>query len=330
MTGLPMLRRALPRWLARLACAGLALAVFAPAAQADVRILSYDSTVAIRADGSLDVTEAIRVRAEGNNIRRGIYRDFPTRYKDRLGNRVNVDFELLGVTRDGHPEPYFTERRANGVRINTGNDSLLPVPLETTYTIHYRTARQLGFFDRHDELYWNVTGLGWDFAIDAAQATVTLPTPVPRDALTLTAYTGVYGSRASDAQATVTAPGVAVFRTTRPLAPREGLTVVVEFPKGLVAPPTSSQRTAWFLRDNRGVLVAFAGLLLLAAFYGFRWSQVGRDPQGGPIFPRYEPPAGYSPAELRVLRRMSGDRLGFTAEVVDLAVRGFLEIFGGK
>ena len=31
------------------------------------------------------------------------------------------------------------------------------------YRISYRTARQLGFFERHDELYWNVTGNGWSF-----------------------------------------------------------------------------------------------------------------------------------------------------------------------
>ena len=62
---------------------------------AEERILSYDSDIDIRADGSLDVTERITVRAEGQQIRRGIYRDFPTRYKDRFGNRVVVDFEVL-------------------------------------------------------------------------------------------------------------------------------------------------------------------------------------------------------------------------------------------
>ena len=45
---------------------------------AQERILSYDSEVDVRDDGSLDVVERIRVRAEGNHIRRGIYRDFPT------------------------------------------------------------------------------------------------------------------------------------------------------------------------------------------------------------------------------------------------------------
>ena len=136
------------RFLALLCCVLLAAPVLA-----QERITSYDSEIDIRADGSLDVSERITVHAEGNNIRRGIYRDFPTRYKDRYGNRVVVDMQVLDVQRDGKPEPWFTEKKSNGVRINTGNDDFLPVPADFTYTLRYRTTRQLGFFADHDELY---------------------------------------------------------------------------------------------------------------------------------------------------------------------------------
>ena len=306
-----------------LALAGLCLAT---PARADERILGYDSLLSVQADGNVLVTETITVRAEGDAIRRGLYRDFPTRYKDRFGNRVKVDFEVLGVERDGKPEPWFTERRANGVRVNTGNDELLPTPGVFTFAIRYRTNRQLGFFPGHDELYWNVTGLGWSFPIDAAQATVTLPAPVAAKDLRLDAYTGRAGEQGKDVQAASPRPGVAVFRSTRPLDPGEGLTIALGFPKGLVPEPTAEQRWRWFLRDNRGVLVGLIGLLLLAGFYGWRWWLVGRDPPAGPIFPRYEPPADFGPGELRMLRRMDADTRCFTADVVDMAVRGFLQI----
>ena len=82
---------------------------------AQERILSYDSQVHVSADGSLGVTERITVRAEGNNIRRGIYRDFPTRYKDRYGNRVVVDFQMIDVQRDGKPEPWFLEKKGRSI-----------------------------------------------------------------------------------------------------------------------------------------------------------------------------------------------------------------------
>src|SRR5690606_32890955 len=67
---------------------------------AQERILSFDSDIRIHPDASMTVSETIRVRAEGQNIRRGIYRDFPTRYTDRLGNAYRVGFRVLNVTRD--------------------------------------------------------------------------------------------------------------------------------------------------------------------------------------------------------------------------------------
>src|SRR5688572_31372862 len=119
-----MIARILFATIALLACS---------AALAEERILGYDIEVRIGKDGALDVTERIVVRAEGSQIRRGIYRDFPTRYRDRYGNRVVVDLKVLSVLRDDQPEPWFTEELDNGVRINTGNDNFLPVPAEYTY-----------------------------------------------------------------------------------------------------------------------------------------------------------------------------------------------------
>ena len=72
------------RWLLAVL---LALSGMSGSVQAQERILGFDSTIRILADGSLDVTETITVRAEGSQIRRGIYRDFPTRYRDARGFR---------------------------------------------------------------------------------------------------------------------------------------------------------------------------------------------------------------------------------------------------
>ena len=186
MKPLPM--KSLPAWLLP-----LALLPSVPL-HAQERILAYDSMVVVQADGGLDVTEKITVRAEGDQIRRGIYRDFPTRYRDRYGNRVVVDFEMLGVTRDGRPEPWFTERKPNGVRINTGNDDFLPVPADHSYALHYRTTRQLGFFADHDELYWNAIGTGWAFPIEHGSVEVRLPRPVPVADLQAGGFTGAQGA----------------------------------------------------------------------------------------------------------------------------------------
>ena len=298
------------------------LLAFAAPAVAQERIKAYHADITVLADGSMEVTENITVRAEGNRIRRGIYRDFPTRYKDHLGNRYVVDFEVLDVKRDGEWEAWFTEKQSNGVRVNTGGDDFLPVPADYTFSIRYRTTRQIGFFDEHDELYWNVTGLGWDFTIEQASARVTLPAPVPAEQMRLDGYTGPQGSTLSNYLSRVPEPGVAEFKAANPLGSYEGLTIVVGFPKGLVEEPSSFQRFAWMLRDNGGVLVALAGLLLLLPWYLRSWHRVGRDPPPGSIFPRYEAPEGFTPGELRYLWKQAYTDRCFAADIVHLGVHG--------
>jgi hypothetical protein len=48
-------------------------------------ILDYHSDVTLQPDGSMRVTETIEVNSRGIQIRHGIYRDFPTEYKDQSG-----------------------------------------------------------------------------------------------------------------------------------------------------------------------------------------------------------------------------------------------------
>jgi hypothetical protein len=157
------------------ALAALAALLLSQAAAAEERILSFDSQVAIRKDGSLDVTETIRVRVENVVINHGIFRDFPTRYKAPGGRRVRVGFDLAGTWLDGQEEPNKVETLMNGVRIRIGSaDKIVPFG-EHEYRIRYHATRMLGRFEGYDELYWNVTGNGWDFPIDRASATITLP-----------------------------------------------------------------------------------------------------------------------------------------------------------
>lgn len=308
-----------------LALFALCLALAAPA-RAQERILAYDSDVRVHADGSIDVEERIKVRAEGSNIRRGIYRDFPTRYRDRHGNRVVVGFEVREVLRDGRAEPWFTERMDNGVRVNTGNDDLLPVPAEYSYTLRYRTTRQLGFFEAHDELYWNAIGTGWVFPIESGRVRVRLPQAVPIERMQLDAYTGPQGTQGRDFRATATAAGEAEWTLAQPLPAGAGMTIVIGFPKGIVVAPTRAQTLRWLLADNRGLLVALLGLVVLLAYCLRRWHQVGRDPRQGVVIARYQPPEGYSPAALRFVQKMMHDTRCFSADLLDLAVRGHVRI----
>jgi uncharacterized membrane protein YgcG len=312
------------RWLAS-ALVAAACAQLIPASGAHERILDFASDIALQPEGGLLVTETIAVQVEGQRIKRGIFRDFPTRYQDRRGANVIVPFDVVSVHRDGEPENYRVEPLDNGVRVRIGRAEHLLPPGAHEYRIVYRSSRQLGFFERHDELYWNVTGNGWEFAIEHASARVRLPQAVPADRLSAEAYTGPQGARGREASASV-ATGEFIFETTRTLGPNEGLTIVAAFPKGIFAAPSETQRLAWIIGDNSGELIAIGAVLAIIAFLFTMWWRIGRDPRAGPKFPRYDAPAGMSPAAVRFVDNMKFDTRCLAAAIVGLGARGFLKV----
>ncbi len=127
----------------------------------------------------------------------------------RDGRRVKVGFELVGTSLDGQSEPNKVETLSNGVRISIGSADRSVPPGEHRYTIRYRATRMIGRFDGYDELYWNVTGNGWDFPIDRATATITLPSPARFGQRA--AYTGPQGSTDQSARVTAERPGTIRF-----------------------------------------------------------------------------------------------------------------------
>lgn len=302
------------------------LLAFSTSAFSDERILSFHSDVRVFTDGMIEVTETIQVRAEGNQIRRGIYRDIPVEYRDRLGNKYEISIEPLSVLRNDMPESFHTVRSRRDIRTYFGRSNYLIEPGVHTYRYRYRANRMLGFFEQHDELYWNVTGNRWAFPIDNVSATVTLEFDAPRDAILVEGYTGRSGSRAQDYSGHVDEDGVVHFSGNKPLPAAHGLTIVVGWPKGMVVEPTQVQRIGWLLSDNRNLLVAIIGFVLTLAYYVPVWRKHGKDPEEGVIVTRYKPPPNFSPASLRYIRQMYYDDKTMTAAIVSLAVKGYLQI----
>src|SRR5690606_29586044 len=105
----------------RLLTAVLVLVAAASQSLAAEVIRDYHANIDVAADGTLTVTETIEVAAEGQDIKRGIFRDFPLYAEDASGRRVEVDFDLVSVERDGAPEEYHTESIAGGIRIYAGS-----------------------------------------------------------------------------------------------------------------------------------------------------------------------------------------------------------------
>ena len=290
------------------------------------RILSYDSDITVHDDGSMVVKESIRVHAAGDQIKHGIYRDFPTEYENKLGIRTHVPFEIVSVTREGQPEDYHTSSQSNGVRVYVGPRFSTIPPGDYTYAIVYKTDRQLGYYDDHDEIYWNVTGNGWNFPIDHATATVHLPFKIPRRVVETYGYTGPQGYQGRDFKAGLQIDDSFLFETTKPLAPYEGMTIVCWWDKGYMRPPTEDQKRAWFFQDNQAIVFAVLGLFVVLIYQIVTWAKVGKDPAPGTIVPQYMPPPDLSAPAMRELVKMNFDNKAFAAGIVGMASKKFLTI----
>jgi hypothetical protein len=297
------------------------LAAAGPAAAQTRGLFSIDSFVVslvVNADGGLIVREDITVDFRGAH--QGIFRRIPLRYT-RDGVEYPLHLDAIGVYDDAS-QPLRTEVSypARAVMIK----AWVPGAVNTkkTITVVYHVRRGVVGYDGHDELYWNATGTEWHAPIGLAEVFVTLPPGVPDAEVRTAAYTGPLNAVGQDF-AVDRVQSYWRFRTTRGLRPREGITVVVGWPPGHVAPPSQLRRVQWLVADYWPL-----ALPALAFVWGaFVWQAFGRDPASNrSIKPEYEPPGGLMPAEAGVLVDDRADPRDVIATVVDLAVRGYLQI----
>jgi uncharacterized membrane protein YgcG len=179
----------------------------------------------------------------------------------------------------------------------------------------------INFFNDHDELYWNVTGNEWQVPILSARAHIILPGQVQSADIKVQCFAGPFGSATACQQATAQ-NGTADF-SQQNLETYSGLTVVVGFPKGLVIPPTAWQNFVMLAQDNWIVIIPL--LVLLGMF--LLWYFKGRDPEvSNVVVAQYEAPDGLSPGEAVELLKFSEPSRGITAEIIQLAVGGYLKI----
>lgn len=102
---------------------GLGLCLLAAGLHAEERELIEDFAVTLRLDtqGMLQVSERITVYASGQQIRRGIYRDLPVRYRLPGGLWRQSPIEQFSASRDGRPESVHRERQGSYERFYLGS-----------------------------------------------------------------------------------------------------------------------------------------------------------------------------------------------------------------
>lgn len=269
------------------------------------QINSFHADINIQLDGSVIITETLNIRHEGIKIRRGFIRSLPTNSGEK--------YQLISVKRNGRPEPSFVEQPYGFYEINTGDDSFLPKPADSTFEIKYQVWNVLRKYDTHDELYWNVTGDNWDFPILKASAQVHFPQGVQLSKEK--SFVGRKNSKNS---------GIyhqnELWSAPKPLSPGEQLTIVAGFTPNVVdikVPPLLS-RTQQYLT---ALYILFLGYCITV------WYLKGKDPTQRSIMPIYDAPKDVSASTAYLLMNNGKwSSTGTMAALVQMIQNGFLTV----
>lgn len=306
---------------------GGAFLLFAPSlAFAQEKINLFSATYKISNDGSFNVTEQI-VYDFGELNKHGIFRYFPVKYRSGIFN-YNYQITNISVTNEnGEPYIYKISRPGKNIEIKIGDPDVL-ITGQKTYVINYTLNRALLNSAEGDELYWNVTGNGWDVPIDKVEAKILLPGEVNPDNLFAFCYVGDFGSEENCSGTMLENNGKGqttsiLFTHDLVLNSGQGITFKVIWPEGLVTQPNNTTLVKWFIKDNWALFfppVAFFAMLYL-------WYTRGRDSKGREVIvAEFEVPDNLSPAELGALYSESINNKYISAEIIYLAIRGYLRI----
>lgn len=287
-------------------------------------IPSIHQDIKILESGKIHVTETIV--ADFTKVRqRGIYREIPVSYRDKLGNPFNLRIEIISVTDENNkPHPIASQGKAflsDDYVLKIGDPSKY-INSETTYVITYEVARVLNYFENHDELYWNLF-TDWEVPVLKSSATVSLPEDLEIEALKAACFTGYYGSTQSECSAEIKDDKTFSFIRNKPLKPGEGFTIVAGFTPDVISKPSIIQKTIWFLIDNWALLIPV--ILFLTLF--LKWWYTGRDPKTkDTVIPIYEPPNNLTPTEVGTIIDEKVDTHDISTVIIDYAVQGYIKI----
>jgi uncharacterized membrane protein YgcG len=287
---------------------------------ASLRITDFLARISLDDAGTLNIEETIDV--DFYSPHHGIERWIPVSYRRPTGENISIDVKVNAVTSNGGQVTYTTRRSGRNIIIRVGNPDRT-ITGAHSYTICYAVNRALLFREDYIQLYWNVTGNGWQIPIDHASAMVALPATVTPTDVSTTSYAGYTGSVTRGGAATLDDKQRFVF-TAGLLTPGEGLTIDMAIPRTQlgIAPPSMWQHILWFLAANK--YAALPLLSLIGMF--FLWYYRGKDPAKATIAPRFEPPQGMHPGAVGVLIDDRADLRDISAMVIGLAVKGYLVI----
>lgn len=301
----------------------------------------FDVDIEVSKDGTIGVTESINYDF-GSLDRHGIFRNIPKITENTDGKKYILDIDNISVSNpNGTPYQYKKSTEDNILTLKIG-DPDRTITGSHTYVIKYTVKGALTYFSDHDELYWNLTGNDWDILISSASGKIHIPQEVKQENIQATCYTGKDGS--TDKNCSINIIGNTVDTNSQnTLFPNEGLTIVVGFPKNIVAVLEPKEYVSFF--DTPFGKILLIGIIITVLAIGFfwyifypikiiyKWIRYGRDPKPtlGVTTAWYDAPKTQSgrkltPAETGALIDETVNMQDIYASIVDLARRGYIKI----
>lgn len=284
-------------------------------------ITNFDVEIFVKKDAKIEVRETIDVNF--SEKRHGIFRKIPVRYTDDNGFKYNMKLKNASVS-DGKGNGFEFSKYNEGsdvvLKIGDANRDVIG---NVRYQISYEVQRGMRFFDNHSEIYWNPIGVGWPTVIENASSTVYFEESLIFPKESVICFTGGFGSKESACRINILSDRAVEFRTTRMLNEFEGLTVAVTIPKGMVTEPTKWEYFLLFLADNWAFGIP---IIVLAAIF-YLWYLKGKELDlKRTIITQYGPPDKLTPGEMGFLLKENYSHNFVSADIVNLAVKGYLGI----
>ncbi len=296
-------------------------------------INNFLSTISVESSGEVLVSETIE--ADFFVEKHGIFRKIPVNYINNDGSTHYTNITVSSVIRNSKPEKFSTYKEGNNWIIKIG-DPDKKISGRQIYTIYYSQKGILQNFGNYDELYWNVTGSEWPVDIISAKAKITINNT---EILSSACYQGPTGSNEyCDANKN---KNIATFSTTKPLYYGDNFTIAASYQTGIIPILTVTEQKTFsetlieLLLLLNIILIPLAPIITLIIIF-LIWFKSGRDKVEGnknksiffsrSIAAEFSPPDKLRPAEIGILFDQKADTVDITATIVDLAVRGYLQI----
>lgn len=297
-------------------------------------IKNFKSDIVVNTDASVHVTETIQYDFKDNE-KHGILRNIPL--TDVVGSFDTLQIKNINVTDENGT--VYTFEKSGGNTIFSGRQVSLKIGDADktisglhTYVISYDLKNALGYFDDRTEIYWNVTGNGWQVPIWHAEAYITLPGNIPESSLHLASYCGISGSKdvcgASVYNYNVANNTTEIYFSSASdsyLDIEEGITIAAAFPKNIVAYPTRSDYISRFI--NKYWVAPFPILIMI---WWFRksfiyWLHRRKFYRDNTIIAEYD--AGdMDPLETSGIVYGKITNKNLSAQIIDLAIKGYIII----